>query len=128
MSNLKIDNSIKTPSIIFAAGNGLLEIKGKSIPENSLEFYRPVFEWLDDYAKSPAPVTELKVSLEYFNTSSSKCLLDIFRRLESINGSGKSQVKVSWYFDEDDEDMMEAGEDYQALVKIPFELQKQPAI
>ncbi len=121
MSNLIINDSIKTPTIIFDI-TGILEIKGKSIPENSLEFYRPVFEWLDIYSQSPAQKTELKISLEYFNTSSSKCLLDILRRLETINLSGKSEVKVFWFYDADDEDMMEAGEDYQALVKVPFEL------
>ena len=121
MSNLIINDSIKTPSVVFDI-TGILEIKGKSIPENSLEFYRPVFEWLDIYSQSPAPKTELKISLEYFNTSSSKCLLDILRRLETINLSGKSAVKVLWFYDADDEDMMEAGEDYQALVKVPFEL------
>ncbi len=121
MSNLIINDSIKTPTVLFDM-TGILEIKGKSIPENSLEFYRPVFEWLDIYSQSPAPKTELKISLEYFNTSSSKCLLDILRRLETINLSGKSNVKVLWFYDADDEDMMEAGEDYQALVKVPFEL------
>lgn len=121
-TNLHIDDSLKTPSISFAAENGILEIKGKSIPENSLEFYRPVFEWLDSYSQSPAPATILKVALEYFNTSSSKCLLDIFRKLEVINLSGRSSVKVNWIYDTDDEDMMEAGEDYQALVKVPFEM------
>ena len=121
MSNLIINDSIKTPTVLFDI-TGILEIKGKSIPENSLEFYRPVFEWLDIYSQSPAQKTELKISLEYFNTSSSKCLLDILRRLETINLSGKSNVKVLWFYDADDEDMMEAGEDYQALVKVPFEL------
>jgi hypothetical protein len=124
MSNLIIDDTIKTPSIAFGQ-TGMLEIKGKSIPENSIEFYKPVYEWLDNYALSPASSTELKVRLEYFNTSSSKCLLDIFRKLEAVQLSGKSNVKVSWYFDPDDEDMMEAGEDYQALVQVPFELNKE---
>ena len=124
MANLLINDSVKTPYISFTADNGILEIKGKSIPENSLEFYRPVFEWLESYSKSPAPSTVIRVALEYFNTSSSKCLLDIFRKLEAINISGKSSVKVSWVYETDDEDMMEAGEDYQALVKIPFELMK----
>ncbi len=123
MSNLVIDNSVKTPSITLEM-NGKLEIRGKSIPENSFEFYKPVFEWLDNYSHTPSPNTELKISLEYFNTSSSKCLLDIFRKLEILNLSGKSTVKVSWFYDADDEDMMEAGEDYQALVKVPFELNK----
>ena len=124
MNNLIIEETIKTPSVAFAAETGTLELKGKSIPENSLEFYRPVFEWIDNYGQSPNTSTELKIRLEYFNTSSSKCLLDVFRRLESLNLSGKSSVKVSWYYDADDEDMMEAGEDYSALVKIPFELMK----
>ncbi|MBL0105588.1 MAG: DUF1987 domain-containing protein [Bacteroidetes bacterium] len=122
MSNLIIEESIKTPSISFRRETGTLELKGKSIPENSLEFYRPVYEWLDNYAQSPSTETELRVRLEYFNTSSSKCLLDIFRRLESLHSGGKSKVKVSWFYDSEDEDMMEAGEDYKALVKVPFEL------
>jgi hypothetical protein len=123
MSNLIIENSIKTPSITLDT-NGIMEIKGKSIPENSFEFYKPVFDWLESYIQSPSSKTEMKISLEYFNTSSSKCLLDIFRKLETLNLSGRSTVKVSWYYDADDEDMMEAGEDYQALVKVPFELNK----
>src|SRR5205809_7725962 len=120
MSNLIIENSVKTPSITLDV-NGVMEIKGKSIPENSVEFYKPVFDWLESYTQAPSPLTEMKIRLEYFNTSSSKCLLDIFRKLETLNLSGKSSVKVSWYYDADDEDMMEAGEDYQALVKVPFE-------
>ncbi|MFN8166292.1 MAG: DUF1987 domain-containing protein [Bacteroidia bacterium] len=122
MSNLIIEETIKTPSISFRKETGTLELKGKSIPENSLEFYRPVYEWLDAYAQAPSNETELRVRLEYFNTSSSKCLLDIFRRLENIHSGGKSKVKVSWFYDSEDEDMMEAGEDYRALVKVPFEL------
>lgn len=125
MSNLIIDSNNKTPSVEFGFTTGMLEIRGKSIPENSADFYQPLFDWLDNYSLSPAPETELKVCLEYFNTSSSKCLLDIFRRLEKINLSGKSVVKVLWYFEADDEDMMEAGEDYKSLVKIPFELNKE---
>ena len=62
MSNLIINDSIKTPTVVFDIA-GILEIKGKSIPENSIEFYRPVFEWLDIYSQSPASKTELKISL-----------------------------------------------------------------
>ncbi len=122
MEPLIIEESIKTPNITFDSGSGVLEIRGKSIPENSLEFYKPVFDWLDKYVSTPAKSTEIRVQLEYFNTSSSKCLLDLFRKLEATAVSGNSKVKVSWYYEADDEDMMEAGDDYQALVKIPFEL------
>ena len=124
MDPLIIEESVKTPSITFNPITGVLELKGKSIPENSLEFYKPVFEWLDAYSKSPAPTTEVHIRLDYFNTSSSKCLLDIFRRLEPANSGGATSVKVHWFYESDDEDMMEAGDDYQALVKLPFTLIK----
>ena len=123
MENFKLEPGIKTPHILLQP-DGFLEIKGKSIPENSAEFYHPVYEWLDKYATQPKAKTEIKIQLEYFNTSSSKCLLDIFRRLEALNKSGKSEVKVIWLYEEEDEDMMEAGDDYQTIVKLPFEIKK----
>lgn len=116
---LVLEASAKTPSIRFNGENGQLELHGRSIPENSIEFYKPLNDWLDRYGSSPCSITVVDVKLEYFNTSSSKCILDLFKKLEKINGSG-TEVKVNWYYEEDDEDMMEAGEDYQAIIKLPF--------
>jgi hypothetical protein len=96
-------------------------LKGRSIPENSIEFYKPLYDWVDTYSSSPNQETTIEVMLEYFNTSSSKCLLDLFKKLERLNG-GSSNVNVHWYFEEDDEDMAEAGEDYQAIIKLPFKM------
>ena len=59
------------------------------------------------------------MQLEYFNTSSSKCILDVFKKLESLAGT---EVSVKWYYEEDDEDMLEAGEDYEAIIDLPFEM------
>lgn len=123
MENLNLEPGPKTPGILLDS-NGFIEIKGKSIPENSVAFYQPVFDWLDRYATQPKPGTKVLVQLEYFNTSSSKCILDIFRKLENIHKSGASAVSIAWLYDEDDEDMMETGEDYQAIVKIPFTISK----
>jgi len=123
MEKFTLTAGIKTPYINFDT-DGFLELSGKSIPENSAEFYLPVYEWLDAYAKEPKDKTVIKIQLEYFNTSSSKCLLDIFRRLEAMEKSGKSEVKVIWLYEEEDEDMMEAGDDYQTIVKLPFEIKK----
>jgi hypothetical protein len=66
-------------------------------------------------------VTQVNVQLEYFNTSSSKCILDVFKKLEAIN-KGKSEVTVNWYYEEDDEDMLEAGEDYESIIRVPFKM------
>jgi hypothetical protein len=124
MEKLLIEQGIKTPYISFSHETGILELKGKSIPENSIEFYRPVYAWLDEYATQPKNKTSIIIQLEYFNTSSSKCLLDIFRKLEPIQRNSKSEVLVTWLYEEDDEDMMEAGDDYQTIVKLPFEIKK----
>ena len=118
MEDLKQEGSAKTPEVEFNASGELL-LKGRSIPENSIEFYKPLIEWIDSYSESPNSSTVLNVQLEYFNTSSSKCILDVFKKLESVTGS---EVSVKWYYEEDDEDMLEAGEDYEAIIDLPFEM------
>jgi hypothetical protein len=120
METLSIDISPKTPLIKFNAQEGKLEFKGRSIPENSIEFYTPILEWIDKYSIQPKGETNVSIQLEYFNTSSSKCLLDIFKKLQTLHISNKSKVIVTWFYEEDDEDMLEAGEDYQAIIKVPF--------
>ena len=121
MDNIIIEPSQKTPTINFNSSTGVLEIAGRSIPENSVEFYRPILDWLDTYNASPAAKTEFVFKLEYFNTSSSKCILDIFRKLETVAKSG-FEITIKWFYDEDDEDMQESGEDFQEIIKIPFEM------
>ena len=121
MENITLEGSAKTPTITFLANEGKLELKGRSIPENSVEFYKPLNEWIDAYGVAPQSETVVDIKLEYFNTSSSKCILDLFKKLEGINGKG-TDVKVNWYFEEDDEDMEEAGQDYQAIISLPFKI------
>ncbi len=121
MRNLIIEPTSKTPKVILNADINVFELSGRSIPEDSVGFYRKIIDWIDDYAKSPNPKTVFKFQLEYFNTSSSKCLLDVFRKLEKMYKSGH-QVELTWCYDADDEDMEETGEDYKALIEVPFEL------
>jgi hypothetical protein len=121
MGKINLEGTNKTPKITFNEEDGLLELKGRSIPENSIEFYKPLVDALDDYSKNPKNLTRVNIHLEYFNTSSSKCILDIFKKLESIKNAG-NEVNINWYYEEDDEDMLEAGEDYQAIIKVPFKM------
>jgi len=123
METITIPGTPKTPTVDMNVESGIIEIKGRSIPENSIDFYRPVVEWLDKYADSPAPETKVNIQLEYFNTSSSKCILDVFKKLEQVfKKNGDKGVVINWYYEEDDEDMLEAGEDYQSILKIPFKM------
>ena len=123
METISIEATPKTPTITFDSGKGFLEIKGRSIPENALEFYKPLVEWVEKYADKPQTSTNVNIQLEYFNTSSSKCILDVFKKLEAIKKGG-SNVLINWYYEEDDEDMLEAGEDYQAIVNVPFKMEQ----
>lgn len=121
MENILREGSAKTPAVSFDCTSGILELKGRSIPENSVEFYKPLNDWIDSYGARPCNETTVDIKLEYFNTSSSKCILDLFKKLERINKNG-TEVRVNWYFEQDDEDMEEAGEDYQAIIKLPFKM------
>jgi hypothetical protein len=119
MTNINIEGTPKTPSVKFSAEEGKLELSGRSIPENSIDFYSQLLTWIDDYASGPKEQTQINMKLEYFNTSSSKCILDVFKKLENIKKAGKDVV-VNWFYEADDEDMLEAGEDYEAIIDIPF--------
>jgi len=121
MESLIIDGTTKTPDVNFNAEKGILEVKGRSIPENSIEFYKPLVDWLEEYAQNPLSKTQVNVHLEYFNTSSSKCILDVFKKLETIH-KNKYDVQINWYYEEDDEDMLEAGEDYESIIRVPFKM------
>ncbi len=121
MDILNITGTKQTPEIKFNHSTGLLEISGRSIPENTFEFFNPVLLWLDEYPSIAPSKTEVKVKLEYFNTSSSKYILEILKRLKNLLNEGKDVI-IKWYYDEDDEEMMETGEDYEDVSGLPFEI------
>ncbi|MGK7396903.1 MAG: DUF1987 domain-containing protein [Candidatus Cyclobacteriaceae bacterium M3_2C_046] len=123
MDSFFLKPSPKTPEIKFDIEKSLFEVSGRSIPENSIDFYKPVLEWLDQYIKHPNSETTLEIKLEYFNTSSSKCLVDIFRRFEKLHIEGK-KVSILWYYEDEDEDMLESGEDFKGIIKMPLQLVK----
>ena len=121
MENLHIKGTIKSPTLEFDFDNGVLAISGRSHPEHAINIYEPALQWLDEYSKNPKPLTIVNVSLEYFNTSSSKVIFDIFRRLEKLHAAG-NKVLVKWHYEEDDDDLREEGEMFSELVKVPIEL------
>jgi hypothetical protein len=121
MELINIEGTPKTPTVTMNPETGVVGIKGRSIPENSIEFYKPIVDWLEEYAKVAQPKTVVNVQLEYFNTSSSKCILDVFKKLEMLK-KDQNEVVINWYYEEDDEDMLEAGEDYESIIKVPFKM------
>lgn len=121
MENYFLKGTHKTPTLNFNYTSGYFEISGRSIPENSIEFYKPLINSLESYIENPKEKTTLVVKLEYFNTSSSKCLVEVFRKLEKIQSEGHD-IHIKWFYEEEDEDMLESGEDFKEILKIPIEL------
>jgi hypothetical protein len=120
METIKIQGTEDTPKIILDAENEMMEISGRSLPEDVSAFYEPVLNWLNDYAENPNKKTIFNFKLTYFNTASSKLLLDILMKLEEMHENG-NDVLIRWHYPEDDEDMEEAGEEYADIVDVPFE-------
>jgi hypothetical protein len=120
MDALKIQGTEDTPQVILDAAAGNFEISGRSLPEDVTSFYSPILNWIDGYANTASGKTVFNFKLSYFNTASSKLLLDILMKLEDLHKSGK-EVLIKWHYPEDDEDMQEAGEEYADIVEVPFE-------
>jgi hypothetical protein len=117
MNALLIASTEHTPAVDFSPATGILEISGRSIPEDARGFYSPVMAWLKAYQEAPHSSTVLLMKLEYFNTASSKILLDVLNSLEHL----VLEKKVVWHYDRDDEGMLEAGQEFSQIVNIPFE-------
>ena len=120
MRVIKIHGSDDTPNVILDADNNTFEISGRSLPEDVVAFYDPILDWLDEYAQNPLDKTVFNFKLEYFNTASSKLLLDVLLKLEDMYDAGHD-VLVKWHYPDDDEYMEEAGEEYADIVEVPFE-------
>jgi hypothetical protein len=117
---MNIEATPYSPHIVYDEENQVLRISGRSIPDNPIEFYHPVQQFVESLAERSDSLV-IDVKLDYFNTSSSKQLLDLFRKMEPMARDGK-QVKVVWRYEEDDDDLKESGEDYTELVEVPVEM------
>lgn len=122
MNTLDIPATPKTPAVRLEPGAGLLAIDGCSVHENADAFFRPIYQELTRYSASPATETVLQVALTYFNSTSAKYLLDIFRLLEDLHREGRSKVRLEWRCASDDLDMQEAGNDYRQLLEFPVKV------
>lgn len=119
-NKLEIIPTAETPQVQLNASSGLVELTGRSIPHNANAFYRPILEWFEEYVTQPQEETEIVIKLEYLNTSSSKCLLELLKKAEQLSDASRS-IQVKWFFETGDDDMQEVGEDYDLIVNLPFE-------
>ena len=122
MEALNINASERKLAVSLDPVTGKLSFTGRSLPEDAKAFFNPIVNWLHDYALAPAERTECSLKMEYFNSSSRKCFVDVFRMLDSIREAGH-KVVIIWYYEEDDDELLDIGEKYQSIYKmIEFQL------
>jgi hypothetical protein len=118
MKELKIPSTKNSPEIVLTP-DGAIKIRGRSIHENSIDFFKPVMEWLNEYVKEPADVTCIDINLEYFNSASAKIIVNLLQKISYVQLKNKKFI-INWYYEEGDEDILERGEYFSSVLKIPF--------
>jgi hypothetical protein len=123
MEKLIIEKTESTPEVKFIPETGLFEIEGKIIPEDAGKFFAPIFSWLDNFFPDKQQPIIMRFSLFYYNTSSSKRVFDIMRRLDAKYLEG-CNITINWEYEDGDEDNMQDGQDFKSMLKIPFNIVK----
>ena len=119
MSDININPTQSTPSIVADSATGLLEMRGDSYPENSFEFFEPIIAWVEERLANPGRELRMELHLLYLNTSSVKAMMDIFDMLEEAHRARRA-VEVNWYYDEQNERVAELAEEFKEDCSFPF--------
>jgi hypothetical protein len=122
MENFFIKGSTYIPTVDFNAETCVLEISGESYHEYTLEFYQPIFDWLEEFLSEEGKTVTFNFRMTYFNTSSSRRFLEILSMLEDYQENKSGKVVVNWYYQDTDVDMLESGEEYSEDVDLEFNL------
>jgi len=123
MDTLYLKATDQTPEVKLNHKNGIVSLEGRSLPDNPFEFYQPIFNWAEEFFNSDEVPLDLKFDfkLEYYNTASSKQLAKLFKLMETSPSS--QNITVRWFYYEDDDDMLEAGQRYDMLIDLDFEFE-----
>ncbi len=121
IQTLEITGTRDTPYVLLDSKKNLFQLTGNSLPEDSAQFFNPIFDWIEEYIKSPNKLTHLVCNLEYFNSSSAKMLYQLFIELENIKKTG-NEVKISWHYESEDKLIEEKGLEYKSILSFPFEI------
>ena len=118
MMSLTINKTIETPYVHLE--EGLIKMEGRSMPENVMQFYAKINEWINKYIQKPLSFTKIDLFLSYLNSCSTKHICELLTTLNTCYLEG-NEMKVIWTYEEGDESTLEIGYDLESMVDIPFE-------
>jgi hypothetical protein len=119
VDRLRINGTKYTLTIDLDPASGRLVFGGESYPENARGFFAPVFAWLEEFRLTGPSRVAVELSLDYLNTSSTKCLLDMLEVFERFSEAG-SDVAVTWFYSKDDEDALTMGQEIAEDTTLPI--------
>jgi hypothetical protein len=121
MQNIHLKATDITPEIIFNFTTGEFVIQGVSYPEYAKDFYEPILKELEQYADNPSTTkTVMSFKFTYFNTGTNTLITGIFKELEKLEKMPNHTIAIFWYYEEEDEDMLELGEYFKSLTHLPI--------
>lgn len=123
MEKLFIDAGVDTPKVSFDPENSHFELSGKALPEDAIEFFRPLYDWMSEYLDSSSDPVNVKLDLAYLNSSSTRYIFNILSLLEDAHESGR-EVSVIWRASSSDEVMISKGEEMKEMLDVPVVLEK----
>lgn len=119
--DLKIEATEKTPKVEYNRAKCELLMEGICIPEQTHDFFKPVLSFIDSLVAQPPKTFTLTVNLHFFNTGSARYILEVMKNTRKLKDAGVD-TKFKWYFNEEDEDIEEAGRSYSFILNEPFEM------
>jgi|SRR3989304_9643448 len=119
MDKYHVPGTQKMPTVTLDPDEGFFELEGNSIPEDAGIFYKPIVDAIEEYFKAPRPKTTINIKLIYFNSASSKWLMNILKLFKNLPQESH-ELDLNWYYDEYDEDMVDMIEDVQSLLGLPI--------
>jgi hypothetical protein len=118
MEELKIFSTRKTPEIVLSP-EGMIRIKGRSIPEDVSDFFTPIEDWLTEYIVSPAEITSVDMNFDYFNSASARAFIHLLQKITYVKLKNK-KYNFNWYYEDGDEDILERGQYFSSVLNVPF--------
>jgi hypothetical protein len=119
--NQKIISPTKISPEVILDSKGTIKLTGRLIPENAEDFFNPIEEWIKEYFCNPAAITCVEICLEYINSAGTKYLLDLIHKITHIHlKKNKKKFIINWYYNDEDEDMLEKGRFFSSDLDVPF--------